>query len=49
MTGETEEQGEALAKSVWTVASLLMSLENLAEEQVEAAGAGSAALATEAC
>lgn len=49
VTGETEGQGEAFGKSMWMVVLLLMSLENLLEEQVKAAGAGNAALATEAC
>ena len=49
MTGETERQGEVFGKSLWMVLLLLMSPENLAEEQVKAVGAGNAALDTEVC
>ena len=49
VTGETERRGEVFGKSLWMVLLLLMSPENLGEEQVKAVGAGNAALDTEVC
>ena len=49
VTGDTERQDEVFGKSLWMVLFLLMSPENLAEEQVKAVGAGNAALDTEIC